>query len=71
MRAGDAAGRDISMSFRQAASYNDAPVDPNRPPMQPDPATARFKRRLATLAVIAAVGMAVLAGRVIWLQALQ
>jgi len=42
------------------------------PPMPPsDPATARFKRRLASLAVIAAVGMAVLAGRVIWLQALQ
>ena len=61
------------MSFRQAASYNDAPVDPNRPlmPPTPDPATARFKRRLASLAVIAAVGMAVLAGRVIWLQALQ
>jgi len=40
-------------------------------PPTPDPATARFKRRLASLAVIAAVGMAVLAGRVIWLQALQ
>lgn len=40
-------------------------------PLPPDPANARFKRRLATLAIVAAAGMAVLAGRVIWLQALQ
>jgi hypothetical protein len=37
----------------------------------PDSASTRFKRRLATLAIVAAAGMAVLAGRVIWLQALQ
>ncbi|MFB9289235.1 hypothetical protein ACFFTM_12850 [Pseudoduganella plicata] len=40
-------------------------------PSPSDPANACFKRRLATLAIVCAVGMAVLAGRVIWLQALQ
>lgn len=39
--------------------------------MPPDPATARFKRRLLSLAIIAAAGMALLAGRLVWLQALQ
>lgn len=39
--------------------------------MRPDPATARFKRRLLSLALVAATGMAVLVARVVWLQALQ
>jgi hypothetical protein len=39
--------------------------------MPPDPATARFKRRLLSLAIVAAAGMTVLAARLVWLQALQ
>ncbi|MFA9219024.1 MAG: hypothetical protein ACEQSK_18225 [Sphingomonadaceae bacterium] len=37
-------------------------------PLPPDPDAARFRRRLAVLAVIAMLGLAVLTARLIWLQ---
>jgi hypothetical protein len=37
----------------------------------PSDDAARFRRRLAVLAVIAAAGIAVLVARLVWLQALQ
>lgn len=39
------------------------------PPSDPD--AARFRRRLAVLAVIASLGLAALTARLVWLQALQ
>lgn len=59
------------MQLWQQPPYNGVRPNSCPPTMRPDPATARFKRRLLSLAIIAAAGMALLVARVVWLQALQ
>ncbi len=65
------------MPGRQGPPYNGVPLFPHAPmpdshdPSFADRASAQFRRRLRTLAVVALAGLALLTARLVYLQAWQ